>query len=102
MEIFRFKKLDAMGFEMEEEFFLTKDKAVNHYKEKLNDYRRSERRTKTEDLAILEKQFSRYKSLLPGKRIVEHRIEVWEKTSYEYDEWDTTINMLVLETVTAA
>jgi hypothetical protein len=79
MEIYRIEKQNMMGFPIEEKFFSSE-----------------------EDCAHLSKPIVRNKDLIESNLIAEYMIEVWYKCSYEYDEWDTTVEHLILEKVDVA
>lgn len=90
-----------MGFRIEELFFDSLENARNKYAELLIDYRNKEEITKRGDLSHLSSPI--VKSGPRGKSIIKaHMIELWYRCSYEYDEWDTTVEHLQLETIDVA
>ena len=101
MEIYRIEKQNMMGFPIEEKFFSSLDKALKEFKKTLRSYRKNGL-AKEEDCAHLSKPIVRNKDLIGSNLIAEYMIEVWYKCSYEYDEWDTTVEHLILEKVDVA
>ena len=98
MEIYRIEKTDMMGFRIIELFFDSLDKARVEYAKILMDYRKKEELVKRGDGEHLSNPIVKSESLRE-RYIKEHMIEVWYKCSYEYDEWDTTVEHLQLEVI---
>lgn len=100
MEAYRLKTLDMMGFTIEEKFYLNKEKALEKFDEKLDEYRKSEDLASDEDakdhslsnkaISISENQFNHIKSAL---------ICLWYRCNHEVEEYDTTVHHLELEEI---
>ncbi|MEK3995493.1 hypothetical protein MKY29_12130 [Psychrobacillus sp. FSL K6-2365] len=101
MELYRIERTDIMGFRISEVFFTDLDKARAEYATLLMQYRGREELVKRGDGEHLSKPIVRSESLRE-KIIKEHMIEVWYKCSYEYDEWDTTVEHLSMEKINVA
>jgi hypothetical protein len=98
MEIYRVEKTDMMGFPITELFFTSLDKARTEYAKQLREYRNNENLVKDEDNNYLSNPIVENKSPF-NNFIKEHMIELWYRCSYEYDEWDTTVEHLKLEKI---
>ncbi len=101
MEIYRISRLDMMGFRINELFFDSPEKARKEYARLLVDYRKKKEIVKRYDVNHLSSPI--VKGVSASKSIIkEHMIELWYKCSYEYDEWDTTVEHLQLEIIEVA
>lgn len=100
MEIYRVKNSDMMGFTISELFFSSKEKAIQTFMEKMDEYRSSELLAKneevqehnlsTESISFVENHPDKIKSAM---------VCLWYKCSHEYNEWDITVEHLDLEIV---
>lgn len=97
-KIYRISKLDMMGFRINELFFKSLEKARNEYAKLLIQYRNKENIVERGEENYLSNPIVKV-SYTTTNCIKQHMIEVWHKTSYEYDEWDTTVETIILETI---
>lgn len=100
MEAFRLSISDMMGFPIEEKFYLSKEKALEKFEEKLEEYRKSEDLASDEDAKegnLSDKAISIKEE--HGNTVKSAMICLWYKCSYEYEEYETTVNHLELEKI---
>lgn len=87
-----------MGFRINELFFSSIDKARNEYARLLWSYRKKKEIAERGDTNHLSSPITKGSST-NDSIIKQHMIELWYKTSYEYDEWDTAVEHLELERI---
>ena len=98
IEIYRITKLDMMGFRIKELFFESLKKARSEYAKLLIEYRNKENIVERGESSHLSKPI--VEGITREEFIIkQHMIETWHKTSYEYDEWDTSVEHLQLEKI---
>jgi hypothetical protein len=102
LEAFKLSKTDMMGFTISEQYFLNLDKAKEKFDEKIEEYRKNEYLASKEEarehnicsdsIAIKENR----------RNIKSAMVCLWYQCSYEYDEWDITVEHLELEKIEIA
>lgn len=100
MEAYKLQNTDMMGFPIKEQFFLNKDKALAAFDEKIEEYRKNEHLASKEDAEehnISSEPISINDN--PPNYIKSAMACLWYKCSYEYDEWDITVEHLELEKI---
>ena len=83
--------ISPMGWEGDEQYFLNKELALKKYKEKIEEYK------KNDDVEDVREQ--KFVSSIDNNVIKEALVGIWEKTSYECDEWDVYVHSLILEEI---
>lgn len=101
MKIYRVSVLDMMGFRINELFFKSLEKARNEYAKLLIQYRNNENIVERGEESYLSNPIVKV-SYTTTNCIKQHMIELWYKTSYEYDEWDTNVESIQLEKIEVA
>lgn len=101
MKIYRIVVLDMMGFRINELFFISLEKARSEYAKILIEYRNKENIVQHGDESHLSSPIVKGESNQESV-IKEHMIELWYKTSYECDEWDTSVESIQLEIINFA
>lgn len=99
MEIFRISKIDMMGMQLEEYFYQTLAQAKQEYSKIIKKYKDSKELVSRDNLNHLSKPIVDSKTPVKENVVFEKMIEVWYQSSYEYNEWDTTVEHLILERI---
>lgn len=100
LRVYRVKNTDMMGFTMVETFFNNKDTAVKFFDEQVEKYRKDknlasdkdakEHNLSTKSVSVKDNKPNYIKSAM---------FCMWYQSSYEYDEWDITVEHLELEEI---
>lgn len=113
MEAFKIYKLDKMGYDYEISYALDYDKAIQIF----NDYIRKEHKAASkfivdktdfaEEISMFREYNKNAELICRTYPLIMYKSDIritalipqWEKTSYEYDEYDICGDLIVLETI---
>lgn len=100
LEAYKLNSTDMMGFPINSEYYLSLNQALKKFDEKIEEYRKSEYLASKEDASehnISSESISINEK--PSGSIKSAMVCLWYKCSYEYDEWDITVEHLELEKI---
>jgi len=100
LEAYKLKSTDMMGFPINSEYYLNLDQALKKFDEKIEEYRINQYLANKEDAEehnISSESISINDN--PPNYIKSALVCLWYKCSYEYDEWDITVEHLELEKI---
>jgi len=100
MQIYRVEKTDMMGFPIDEQFFISDEKATEHFDKELEGYKESEYLASDDEAHEhnIAKEAISIKNNAPNS-LKEALVTLWHRCSHENDEWDVTVEHLKLESV---
>lgn len=100
MESYKLQSTDEMGNQIKERFFLDKDKALIEFDKEIEKYQKNGHLASKQD--VLNHDMGSEPISIndnPPDSIKSAMACLWYKTSYEYDEWDVTVENLTLQKI---
>lgn len=101
MKAYVLSSMDMMGFPIEEKFFIKKERALEKFNEKVEEYRKNDNLATDEQAA--EHNLSSKAITINEKGLLSNiksaMFCIWYKCSHEYDEWDIAVEHLEISEI---